>query len=169
MDLGTYIEYAGRPAVRFERTYPHPVERVWAAVTEPSDLAAWFPSAVTIEDRVGGTVTFSDDPHLDDSTGVVLGWEPPRHVSYTWGEDELHFDLAESEGGCRLVLVNVLGDRSAAARNAAGWTVCLAELDKALAGRPGGGPHSDDTEPWQPYYEAYQAAGFPSGADIPSA
>jgi len=35
MDLGSFIEFEGRPAVRFERTYDHPVERVWAAVTDP--------------------------------------------------------------------------------------------------------------------------------------
>src|SRR6185436_4407027 len=26
-DLGSYVELDGRPAVRFERTFPHPVER----------------------------------------------------------------------------------------------------------------------------------------------
>ena len=26
---GTYETYDGKPAVRFERVYPHPVERVW--------------------------------------------------------------------------------------------------------------------------------------------
>ena len=48
-DLGTYIEHQGRPAVRFVRTYPHSIERVWSAITEPDQLRAWFPSAVTIE------------------------------------------------------------------------------------------------------------------------
>lgn len=43
MDLGTYIEHNGRPAVRFERTYAHSVDRVWAAVSDPEELAHWFP------------------------------------------------------------------------------------------------------------------------------
>ena len=30
-DNGTYLEIDGRPAVRFERIYDHPVARVWAA------------------------------------------------------------------------------------------------------------------------------------------
>jgi hypothetical protein len=29
--LGTYVERDGRPAVRLLRTYPHPIDRVWAA------------------------------------------------------------------------------------------------------------------------------------------
>jgi uncharacterized protein YndB with AHSA1/START domain len=34
MDLGSYLEYDGRPAVRFQRTYTHTIDRVWAAVTD---------------------------------------------------------------------------------------------------------------------------------------
>ena len=37
-DRGTYVEHDGRPAVRFVRHYPHPAERVWAAVSEPAGL-----------------------------------------------------------------------------------------------------------------------------------
>lgn len=62
-DRGTYLELDGRPAVRFRRTYPHPVERVWAAVTEPAELEAWFPSAVSMDPREGGTIEFSGDPY----------------------------------------------------------------------------------------------------------
>ena len=35
-DPGTYVEIDGRPAVRFVRMYPQPVERVWAAIAEPA-------------------------------------------------------------------------------------------------------------------------------------
>ena len=45
--------------------------------------------------------------------------------------------------------------------------MCLAELDKHLDGRASAGPHSDDTEPWQPIYAAYVRAGLPAGAEIP--
>jgi hypothetical protein len=65
------------------------------------------------------------------------------------------------------VLVNVLAHKPEAARNAAGWTVCLAELDKRLAGISSAGPHSQDTLPWQDTYDAHVAAGLPSGAPIP--
>jgi uncharacterized protein YndB with AHSA1/START domain len=34
------------PAVRLERRLPHPVERVWRAVNEPSELAQWFVAPV---------------------------------------------------------------------------------------------------------------------------
>jgi uncharacterized protein YndB with AHSA1/START domain len=170
-DLGSYLEHDGRPAVRFERTFPHPVERVWAAITEPGELAGWFPSAVEMEPRRGGTVRFSGDPYTEGSTGVVLAWDPPHHLAFSWGPDELHFSLEDAgdggDGGCRLVLVNVLDDRTTAARNAGGWHVCLTELVKVLDGVPSRGPHSEDTEPWEPVYRAHVEAGLPSGAPVP--
>jgi len=168
-DLGTYLEYEGRPAVRFVRTYAHPAARVWAAVSEPGELAKWFPSGVQIESRVGGTVSFSDDPYMEDTRGVVLAYDPPRRLAFSWGDDELHFLVDPvDDSHCRLTLINVLDDRSAASRNAAGWTVCLGELDKWLAGRPVAGPHSADVEPFEPIYDAYKAAGMPWGAEVPS-
>jgi hypothetical protein len=65
------------------------------------------------------------------------------------------------------VLLDVLDDRSAAARNGGGWYVCLGELAKWLAGVPSRGPHSDDTEPWEPVYAAHVETGLPSGAPVP--
>ena len=162
MDLGSYIEHDGRPAVRFERTYPHPIDRVWPAVSEPDQLAAWFPSKVAIEPRVGGTVEFSGDANVDDSTGVVLAYDPPNRLAFTWGGDEVHLELnAVDDGHCRLVLLNVLDDRSAAARNGAGWNLCLAALDAAL------NETTPDDTPWRAYYDAYLADGVPSGAPFP--
>ena len=166
-DLGSYVELDGRPAVRFERTFPHPVERVWRAVTEPEELVRWFPSAVQLEPRVGGTVSFSGDPYMEGSTGRVLAYEPLSRLAFTWGDDELHLALEPADGGCRLTLVNVLSDRSTASRNAGGWYVCLAELVKVLDGVPSRGPHSEDTVPWEPIYQAHVDAGLPSGAPVP--
>jgi uncharacterized protein YndB with AHSA1/START domain len=167
-DLGSYLEINGRPAVRFVRTYPHPIERVWSAVTEPAELKAWFPSAVDVELRAGGVITFSGDPNIDDMPGTVLAVDAPRHFAFSWGEDELRFDLEPvDDGSCRLTLTNVLAERDTAARNASGWVVCLAELDKHLRGEPSGGPHSPDALDFPPLYDAHVSAGVPSGAPIP--
>ena len=167
MDRGTYLEHEGRPAVRFEREYPHPLERVWAAVTTSADLAHWFPSRVTLEPHVGGRVSFSGDPHLAPTSGTVLAFEPPRRLAFSWAGDELHFMLEATDAGCRLVLVNVLAERDTAARNASGWQVCLGELDKLLSGIASGGPHSADAAAFGPIYDEYVASGMPSGAELP--
>ena len=168
MDPGTYCELEGRPAVRFVRTFPHSIDRVWSAVCSPAELGRWFPSSVDIDLRVGGSVRVSGDPFTDDLPGVVLACDPPRHLAFTWAGDELRFDLEVVDAGqCRLTLTNVLQNRDAAARNAAGWSVCLGELDKHVAGEHPDGPHSEGAQPWQPSSEAHIAAGMPSGAAIP--
>ncbi|MFI6273792.1 SRPBCC family protein [Streptomyces sp. NPDC050988] len=166
---GTYLTLDdGRPAVRFTRTYDHPVDRVWEFVTEPAELAHWFPSSVEIELREGGTIRFGGDPNMDDSTGRVLAVDAPRHLSFSWGGDELHFDLEElDDKRTRFTLTNVLEAENTAARNGAGWEVCLSALDAHARGASFGGPHAGADAPWQEVYRAYVEAGVPSGAPVP--
>jgi len=167
-DLGSYVEQEGRPAVRFARTYPHPVERVWAALTDAEQLKQWFPFHAVIEPRVGGSVEFSGNPHAPDFTGRVLVYEPPLRLAFSWGGSELHFSLEDLDSGrCRLTMTDVLEARDVAARNGAGWSMCLRELDKLLAGEVTSGLHTTASRSWQSYYDLYIAAGVPYGAVIP--
>jgi uncharacterized protein YndB with AHSA1/START domain len=122
---GSYLDVEGRPALRFRRTYPHPVEKVWAAVSTPNRL------------------------------------------SFTWYDDEVHLELDAEDSGCVLTLTNVLSEKDGAARNGAGWSVCLGELTRHLDGVPDTDPVKAGTDLWQPLYEAYAAAGLPAGAAIP--
>ncbi|MFG2729387.1 SRPBCC family protein [Streptomyces canus] len=160
---GTYLALDdGGPAVRFSRTYDHPVARVWQFVTNADELAHWFPSRAEIELRPGGTIKFSGDPHMEDSTGRVIALDEPRHLSFEWGGDELHFDLEPLDGKrTRLTLTNVLSAADTAARNGAGWDVCLAALDARARGRRVEAPQ------WKELYQAYVDAGVPSGAPVP--
>ncbi|MEU6318544.1 SRPBCC family protein [Streptomyces sp. NPDC047009] len=168
---GTYVSLDdGRPAVRFTRVYDHPAARVWRFVTDPDELAQWFPSRAEFDLRPGGTVRFSGDPNMPESTGTVLAVEAPRHLSFEWGGDELHFDLEELDGErTRFTLTNVLGARNTAARNGAGWEVCLSALDAKARGERFEGPHAGMSAPWKEYYEGYIKAGIPSGAPVPGA
>lgn len=165
-DRGTYVEVDGRPAVRFQRSYNHPVERLWAAITDPDELPHWFPSKVAMKPEVGGAIEFTGDG--PPSSGTILAYEPPTQLAYSWGENELRFEIEpEGEHGCRLTLIDVLPAQNIAARNAAGWSVCLAELDKHVAGYVAAGPHAGTAESWREHYDRYVAAGLPSGAEIP--
>ncbi|GGV64218.1 SRPBCC family protein [Streptomyces griseoloalbus] len=166
---GTFVTLDdGRPAVRFSREYDHPVDRVWRFVTDPDELAHWFPSRAEIDLRPGGAVAFSGDPRLEDSTGRVVAVDPPRHLSFEWDGDELHFDLEQlADERTRFTLTNVLGAENTAARNSAGWEVCLAALDAWARGERFEGPHAGARAPWQELYAAYVAAGMPSGAPVP--
>ena len=44
MTSDQFFTRAGRPTVRVLRHYPHPIDKVWRAVTTPEHLGAWFPS-----------------------------------------------------------------------------------------------------------------------------
>lgn len=103
------------PTLRFERRLPHPAERVWRAITEPTELAGWFPPGEALE------VTVSD---------------PPRLLAGRWYGDELRFELRPDGDGCVLVFAHAIAERDTAARDAAGWDRCLARLEALLAGEP---------------------------------
>jgi uncharacterized protein YndB with AHSA1/START domain len=166
---GTYVELDdGRPAVRFERIYDHPIRRVWALVTEPAELAHWFPSPeITLDLVAGGTIRFRGDPYMPESTGRILAVDAPHRFAFTWGGDELHFDLEPLDANrTRFTLTNVLEAKDTASRNAAGWDACLSCLDARAEGRTTAGPH-DDSAPWGQLYDRYVAAGLPSGAPVP--
>jgi uncharacterized protein YndB with AHSA1/START domain len=137
---GTYLTLEdGRPAVRFSRTYDQPLARVWQFVTDPDELVQWFPSRAEFDLRPGGTVTFSGDPNMPESTGRVIAVDAPRHLSFAWGEDELHFDLEEvEEKRTRFTLTDVLSAENTTSRNGAGWEVCLAALEDVLRRLLGG-------------------------------
>ena len=161
-DRGTYVEHEGRPAVRFVRRYPHPAERVWAAVSEPEGLAHWFPSRVELEPRAGGRIAFRDDPNLPaETSGTVLAYDPPRRLAFTWGGDELHLTVEpDGERACSLTLLNVLEARDTAARNAAGLDGLPRGAGQAPARRHR--PTARTVSPrsrGQEHYAAYVAAG----------
>jgi uncharacterized protein YndB with AHSA1/START domain len=167
---GTYETIDGKPAVRFERRYPHPVERVWGAVTDPAQLAQWFPNTVEVDLREGGRMHFEfPDGEMEPLEGSVTELDPPRRFSFTWGDEHLHIELEPDGDGCRMRFTHVLSTREQAARDAAGWHVCLDRLEQLLAGAAGEAPGPAPTSEWGEHYEAYQRRGLPAGAPVPGA
>ena len=51
MKDGKLETFEGRPALRFERYYAHPVDRVWQAVSVPEQLEHWFPRSAMAAGR----------------------------------------------------------------------------------------------------------------------
>jgi uncharacterized protein YndB with AHSA1/START domain len=133
-------ERDGRSALRFERLLPHPPERVWSALTSPRELASWHPTPFALhwdagEPGRGGRVAFDPPAHVPKiPDGRVLEYDPPRLLAYTWWEDELRWELEPRGGGCLLTLTHTFDDRFKAARDAAGWDLCLLALTRTLAG-----------------------------------
>jgi uncharacterized protein YndB with AHSA1/START domain len=130
---GLTLEDDPGPTLKLERRFAHPVERVWKALTDPDELAHWFPS---------------DEPlHVTDS-------EPPNLLAGTWFGDELRFELLpEGPDSCILVFTHAFADRDTAARTAAGWDRCFARLEALFAGRPLG--EAEALTDWLAVHERY--------------
>jgi uncharacterized protein YndB with AHSA1/START domain len=164
---GTYESIDGRPAVRFERRLAHPIDAVWRAVTDPAELAHWFPGEVAVDLRLGGRMTFSEEGFT--SEGEVTELDPPRLFAFSWGDDRLRFELESTDrgAGCLLRFTHVLDASDRAARDAAGWHVCLDRLEGRLGGADTEAPGSSVTEEWRRHYDEYRGRGMPAGATIP--
>lgn len=74
-----------RATMTFRRHLPHPIEAVWAALTEPVERKAWF--GETVID--GGTIEMMPDeppaaPDAKRLTGRILVWDPPHVLEHEW-------------------------------------------------------------------------------------
>jgi uncharacterized protein YndB with AHSA1/START domain len=168
----TYENVENRPTLQFERRLAHPVEKVWRAITEPSELAHWFPSKVQGEIAPGGALSFHfENMPLDAQSameGRVTDFEPPRLFGFYWGEDHLRFDLEPiDDNSCLLRFTVVLDAQDKAARDAAGWHQCLDGLERQLGGAEDARPMPSDR--WREYYVEYSRRGLPTGAPVPDA
>lgn len=141
----------GRAVLRFERRLAHPPEKVWRAVTEPAELAHWFPGRVEMDLRPGAPVHFAeDDPDIGESSGEVVEVDPPNVFAFSWGGDLLRFELTPDGDGCRLLFSHALsggdiwGDARFAAQHAAGWDACLEMLQIWLSGGSTDSESTDD-------------------------
>jgi uncharacterized protein YndB with AHSA1/START domain len=132
------------PAVRFERTLPAKLETVWACLTDPARLPAWYGEGATIEPSEGGAVWFAGG-HI---RGVVTQWRPHAKFAHTWNvfgpgetvsaypESYLTFDLAQAGDSVALTLTHLPVLERFEAQNQMGWHTFLDILAATLSGEP---------------------------------
>jgi uncharacterized protein YndB with AHSA1/START domain len=163
--LGTLTSTTdGRWQLRYTRHLAHAPERVWRALTEDDELAAWFPSTIEGERRAGAPLRFRFDKDGDEAEhGEMLTFDPPRLLELRWGTDELRFELTPVDGGTELVLVDTFDEQGKAARDGAGWHECLDLLPAVLAGDP---PPFGWGERWSAVHPDYVTAFGPDGSSI---
>ena len=122
------------------RDLRHPPAAVWAALTEPEQLLAWAPFTAGRDLGATGaaTLTMIDgvDGERTDLAATVTRAEPPTLLEYTWGTDELRWELAPSGGGTRLTLRHTVAAEGIVPKVAAGWHLCFDVAEHLLAGDP---------------------------------
>jgi uncharacterized protein YndB with AHSA1/START domain len=155
----------GRWQLRFVRELDHPAEKVWRAITEPEHLAHWFPTTIDGERAAGASLRFEHTKgrQLPPFGGEMLAYEPPSLMELRWGPDIVRLELAETERGTRLTLLDTLAERGKGARDAAGWHACL----DALAIHLDEGPDAQRaTASWEDLHIGYVADFGPEAATI---
>lgn len=160
--LGDLVREADRWSLRFVRSLPWPPTRVWQAVTTTDGLAAWFPDRIEGSWEPGAPLRFVQEggTALD---GRVLTFEPERLVEFVWGTDVVRIELAADATGTTFTLTHVFDERGKAARDAAGWHVCLDDLARSLQ------PPDESTEPppgWEVRFDQYRRELGPEASSI---
>jgi len=135
------------------RELRHPPARVWQALTDPAQLAQWAPFDADRSLAAVGPVrlTAVGAPTPQVSETQVTRAEAPRLLEYTWGGNDLRWQLDAQGNGTRLSLWHNI-DRRFIAWGAAGWQICFDVLDRLLQGQPIGrlvGPDAMKVEGWQ--------------------
>ena len=141
MNDATLHTVNGEPTLRFERRLRHSPAKVWRAVTDPAEMAHWFPAAVETQLRPGAPMrfTFPAEAVVDGEwEGEVLEVDEPKVFMFRWSKDVLRIELIPDGDGCLLVFTQTInGGRAGsleAGRTAAGWDRCLVELRAQLDG-----------------------------------
>ena len=122
------------------------IERVWKALTDPSEIAKWFSDRAEFDPRPGSLGWLEWDKHGRYPLRVEAV-EPPHRISWSWSHNPGHdFDpenstlvewtLSEREEGGTLLELRESGFRTEAGyqENQGGWTAELAELAELLEG-----------------------------------
>lgn len=123
-----------------ERHLPHPARKVWRVLTERELLGKWFPCDVEGEWVVGAPLQFvfrhGEDEGMsdEDRRGEVLAVDEPRLLQFRWGNHILTYRIEDAGDGCRFALSESFEDPSWGARNAAGWEMCIDNLELMLEG-----------------------------------
>ncbi|CAM3930484.1 SRPBCC family protein [Kibdelosporangium persicum] len=121
--LGTLTSDGEHAVMTFVRRLPYPIERVWAAITDPAQRAAWFGETTiengTIEMMPSGTPA---PPEMKRMTGRILAWEPPRLLEHEWHQGiveagVVRYELAPDGGETVLTFTH----RGLSMRNAQGF------------------------------------------------
>jgi uncharacterized protein YndB with AHSA1/START domain len=119
------------------RELRHPPAMVWQALTDPAQLSAWAPFDADRNLAAVGPVKLSTvgtpTPQVSETT--VKRAEAPRLLEYSWGGNDLRWELEPIGSGTRLMLWHSI-DRRFISWGAAGWQICFDVLERLLAGEP---------------------------------
>jgi uncharacterized protein YndB with AHSA1/START domain len=156
---GTRVDKQGdRWALIVVRELRHAPPVVWDALTDPAQLAEWAPFDASRNLASTGPVQLSTvgAPHAPTESTVTLAVAPSL-LQYSWGGNELRWELEAIRGGTRLTLWHNI-DKHFVSWGAAGWHICFDVLEHLLGNDPLGrmaGPDVAQFDGWQRLQREY--------------
>ena len=135
--LGTYSRSGDLIDVRFERRYPHAIEKVWKALTDPARLSDWMGESI-VEPKVGGRFeTMLGTPGV--ARGQVRVWDEPNVLEFSWNNWDsqdavIRYELTRDGDSTRVVFTHSGMPYDSSALMMPGWHVLLNALGEALSG-----------------------------------
>jgi uncharacterized protein YndB with AHSA1/START domain len=141
------------------RELRHPPAKVWDALTDPAHLREWAPFDADRNLGAVGTATLTTvgAPKPMVSESQIKRADAPRLLEFSWGGQDIRWQLEAQGNGTRLTLWHNI-DRRFIAMGAAGWHVCLDVLDRSLSDQPIGrivGADALKLEGWQRLHAQY--------------
>ncbi|HUQ81070.1 MAG TPA: SRPBCC family protein [Gemmatimonadaceae bacterium] len=141
------------------RELRHPPAKVWHALTDPAELREWAPFDADRNLAATGPakLTTVGAPAAHVTEGTVKRVEPPTLLEFSWGGNDMRWELEPLARGTRLTLWHNIG-RKFVSMGAAGWHICFDVLDRFLAGQPIGrivGGDAMKFDGWQRLHAEY--------------
>ena len=150
----------GRYVIDFERRLDHPVERVWAALTRPDELIAWWGDA-NVELSEGGYFNVrwlnTDDEGNSAEMQATIAKLVPERLLVLDGDmhGRLRWELTpDGEGTLLSFRSTVELEPEFLTKVPAGWHFHLDALAEHLEG---GSKDLVDIPGWEPIHAAYEA------------
>ena len=177
---GIAEHHHGTLILTFDRDLDHPIEKVWASLTQPEHLTKWIAGdEAVMELRKGGRVWFAGHGGIEST---VVDVDPPRVISYGWRTSEwdggvIRFELSERNGGTHLHFKHAMNEPDPeeqkrlmqkmgfgpemydpVPRNLAGWHSIIDELANEISGgavAQGTPRQNADRDAWKHLHRMY--------------
>jgi len=124
---------------RIAWSFAHPVEAVWAALTEPDAIAQWLGAVEECDVRPGGTLVVDHGEGVRSRSAVVEA-TPPHRLTMTWDfpdEPASHVAITLRASEERTVLELVHSELAELAESyRIGWITHLTYLEAVAGGVP---------------------------------
>jgi uncharacterized protein YndB with AHSA1/START domain len=164
---GTLERRGDRQLIRFQRRLDHSVERVWRALTEPDEIAAWLALA-ELDLTEGGRVVLTwqntdPDGNTAVARGTVSALDPPRVLEFdTDIHGRLRWELQPAGDGTLLTFTaDAQLPEEYELEVLAGWHIHLDHLEHVLEGGTIDWPNwsRDHMPAWERIRAGYEASG----------